>query len=84
MPSETSPEQVPVTGPADRPDRPDQGGARRRALTWGAGALTFSVLTLGGFALGGPAPAGAADGTGSSEVTGDGAVDGMTNVTTQR
>jgi hypothetical protein len=33
-------------------------GARRRALTWGAGALTFSVLTLGGFALSAPtAPA---------------------------
>jgi hypothetical protein len=38
-------------------------GARRRAMTWGAGALTFSVLTLGGFALNAPV---AAPGTGGA------------------
>ncbi|MFF3065656.1 hypothetical protein ACFVQ3_13960 [Oerskovia sp. NPDC057915] len=83
-PSETSPENTPA------PRAP-----RRRALTWGAGALTFSVLTLGGLALSAPAGTGgnapATDaGTGATagqatSVTGAAtSADDMTNVIEQR
>ncbi|MFD6091417.1 hypothetical protein ACFWGN_04775 [Oerskovia sp. NPDC060338] len=103
MPSATSPENhEPLDGPADPAgptdhagpaDHAEPRGARRRALTWGAGALTFSVLTLGGFALtSAPAPdsatvTGAAAGVPSAVVpdaataTGRRGTGGMTNLT---
>lgn len=83
-PSGTSPENTPA------PRAP-----RRRALTWGAGALTFSVLTLGGLALsapagtGGSAPAtdggpGAAVGPAASVASAATVTDDMTNVIEER
>ncbi|MET4225289.1 hypothetical protein [Oerskovia enterophila] len=96
MPSDTSPANDPVpharptqpAGPTDHvgpADRAEPRGARRRALTWGAGALTFSVLTLGGFALtSAPAAPGAGtttDGTGPAVGAASDAPSGMTNLT---
>ncbi|MFE4466192.1 hypothetical protein ACFRCR_13850 [Oerskovia sp. NPDC056781] len=83
-PSETSPENTP------EPRAP-----RRRALTWGAGALTFSVLTLGGLALsapagtGGSAPGtdagtGASAGPAASVTSAVTVADDMTNVIEER
>ncbi|MHA7132466.1 hypothetical protein [Oerskovia turbata] len=56
MPTESSDASHPERAEhAEGAEHADAHGARRRAMTWGAGALTFSVLTLGGFALSAPA-----------------------------
>ncbi len=96
MPSATSPENDPAphagttepAGPTDHgvpAERAEPRGARRRALTWGAGALTFSVLTLGGFALtsapAAPGAGSAADGTGPAVGATTDTSSDMTNVT---
>ncbi|MDF2847443.1 MAG: hypothetical protein K0R97_1425 [Oerskovia sp.] len=71
-PSETSPENTP------EPRAP-----RRRALTWGAGALTFSVLTLGGLALSAPAGTGGnAPGTDAGTGTSAGPAASVTSAVT--
>ncbi|MFJ2300283.1 hypothetical protein [Oerskovia paurometabola] len=97
-PSETSPENSPASDDdaLHRP-RPEPRAPRRRALTWGAGALTFSVLTLGGLALSAPSGTGGsapstdsgpgATGAAATVVGDSGQVtvaDGMTNVIEQR